>query len=613
VALETGGLIEIEDYNEIALEVNRLFSDNTSSLIYNSSNKLADEVIAGGDTSPLYIVNLDTPMDSVDDFIVVTLDNETLIRDDDYTVLSTSQVRISSAVPDTTQIQVFNRTTHRYGWGQQASVYPATEGDIVRSDEQTLQAYLEANVNNLIDKVNIMETRTTGPTSLSRVASGEIIDHQDKATILTTIDNDIDSGTQYWDNDVATITRSVIAFDRTDPWTTKLTGIARYTWDNYNEMRYFFNSGNAIRISLEMTGDDSNQGYANWSQVIEDIGTVVLNYEQTTQTGVNGTGVNIGAYELTGGYQTVFTSGSPSAPKNIEGGFEEYASYDSLQAVFSARILEDAPATGQISIDVRVELDDTEFDQYVEGTTSFLAGYTLADDVTNNTAIFSVTDFTPAVTGLVDWIVDGTSITPAQDGFTWSDVGADGDSVEDGFEFVNGDMKMIVECTILNPGCIFEIDTSTTNYVAGGEPFSATPSLRVGDAGSPAGDVGQIEFRFAATPGRLAPPEVENFLMRVNDIDQAISGRQEQITVTAFDAEGNSVTPTLTGGSNLTIVDNVATSNTNFSSNASNASNSLLISVTVPVNRVIVKYGSIRNNGGGAVWISEVYYDTISL
>jgi hypothetical protein len=399
MVLVQAGLIEIADYNDLALEVNRLFSDNTVSLVWSTSDLILNDVAGSSGETPGATRDL-VPSPLSTEFIVVVVDDVTLAVTTDYTVSYLNPVVITfiASLAPSAVLQVFNRHTHRFGWGQQASVHPITAGDPVLADEATLQAYLEANVNNLIDKTNIMEARITGPSSLTRLAQGALIYAADKVLISTTISTDVISGSNYWKNDIATTAGSVQTFQRTADWDTKLVGTMRYTWDNYDDLRHFFNSGGQVRANLVMTGDSSNQAFNNWNQVTTDMGSLILDYDTTSQSGIDGTSDNLGAYELTTIYQDIFRSGSPIAPVDDNGDFDGYGTYNDLVIIWAARLQEDTPNAGDISIDLRATMDDKSLNTTAEGTTTYNGGYKLADNQTDNSAIFSVTTDNPTLT-----------------------------------------------------------------------------------------------------------------------------------------------------------------------------------------------------------------------
>jgi hypothetical protein len=446
VNLILGGLIEIADYNELALEINRIFSDTTTSLVWSTSDIVLDDVADGAGEAANATRTL-SPSPLATDFLSISVDGMTLDVDVDYTIVYGVTVEITylDALPANAILKAWNRTAHRYGWGQQASVHPITVGQTILADEATLQAYLEANVNNLIDKVNIMEVHTGGPSALTRVALGGLIYATDKTLITSTIEADITIGTNYWLNDLATVFADELVFTRTYDWNNVLTGETRHYWENYDAFRYFFNSGNELRGHLSMTGDPTNQGYVNWNQVCTLMGTLSINYDTSFQSGSNGVSSGLGAYDLTTEWQTVFTSGSPKFPVNDVGEYDgppgseydEYGVYADLIIMWDARIVENVPNTGNIALELRTTMRDASLNVTTVGTTTYRGSYLLADDIIDNSATFSqtvnvptfvvtnsfnstdtmaitnITQASPAVVTVVDTslLTDGTIIT----------------------------------------------------------------------------------------------------------------------------------------------------------------------------------------------------------
>jgi hypothetical protein len=400
VSLIAGNLIEIADYNVLALEINRLFSDNTVNLVWSTSNVILDDVVDGAGESANATRTL-TPEPAATDFLVVSVAGLTLTASVDYTV-STDTITYLDPLPADAELKVWNRTAHRYGWGQLASVYPVTVGELILADEATLQAYLQANFNNLLDKVNIMEVHIGGPTALTRVTSNDLIYAADTILVDSTVTDDVVAGENYWLNDLATVYADVLAFTRTYDWNNELIGEMQHSWETYDDFRYFFNSGNEIRASLSMTGNTSNQGYNNWSQVCNTMGTLSINYATSFQSGSGGESADLGAYDLTTEWQTVFTSGSPQFPTNEAGEYndpgntsDEYGVYADQVILWEARIVEDAPATGNIALEIRVTLNDSALNVITTGTTTYRGSYLLADDITDNSAVFSQTTRVP--------------------------------------------------------------------------------------------------------------------------------------------------------------------------------------------------------------------------
>jgi len=158
-----------------------------------------------------------------EDFIVAVNNSVTLFETNDFTInYITNEITFVASIPAGTDIAVYNRNPHRFGWGQSASVYPHPE---YPADSIAASSVLEANVNNLIDKTNIMSERAGSLVELTRVAQGATIYATDKSTIQDTVNNEVLAGGNYWANNVSTITGSVLNTTRIDPWNTQLVGI----------------------------------------------------------------------------------------------------------------------------------------------------------------------------------------------------------------------------------------------------------------------------------------------------------------------------------------------------------------------------------------------------
>jgi len=621
VNLVSGGLIEIEDYNDIALEVNRLFSDNTLGLKFSTSDIVLEYTVTGSELTagtkiPFNSAVLDIKFG---DLLAVQVKSAgtgwfTLFQGGGYNidlVPNPKEISFTRNYDIGTQIRVYWRQAHKFGWGQQASVYPVSVGDPVLADEEVLQAYLEANVNNLIDKVNIMEERTGGPSELTRVAQGALIYASDKTTITSTIEADITTGDNYWQNEVATLQSNVFNFSRDAAWTSRLSAEVRYTWPSYNEFRYFFNSGCDLRTTLIASGDSNSQGFLNWSSVINEMGSLITNYDTMSQTGQDGTSRLIGAYRLTENYQTVFISDSPNNPvssdPNEYSEYDEYSEFNDLKIYWAARVVDDQPNTGEISLDIRVVLDDTEFPQVFDGTIEIQAGYLSADEVIDNSAVFTMEDYLPTITKLQDFVVDGFTPTASTEIAEMSSAGlADGDSIGSGLLIDGGDIVVNIDPEELVATGEIAYDATTTIYVDGSESFSDTGTLRV--SGTESGNTAKIVITFEPEPGINVSSSVQNVSFRISDIDG--TSPEETVTVEAFDSVGDPTAATLTGGANLTVAGNDVTATS--SGTPALAAHSLLVAISGPVARLEI---TVASDAAAAheVYLSDIEYTTIPL
>jgi len=94
------------------------------------------------------------------------------------------------------------------------------------------------------------------------------------------------------------------------PWrNTGSFGDVGFEFGSANARRHFFNAGGKIQwnISLTSTATGGNVSKTNnWVTMFSNAGTVSLNYNSTSSDN-SGTGTSIGNFQLTSGYQTVYT------------------------------------------------------------------------------------------------------------------------------------------------------------------------------------------------------------------------------------------------------------------------------------------------------------------
>lgn len=124
-----------------------------------------------------------------------------------------------------------------------------------------------------------------------------------------------------------------------------------------NEKRYFFNAGGEIRISSNVSGGSQSKSN-DWRLILSNVGVVKFNYTSTTSTGT-GTGSLIGAYEVNGTEQKIFTKvGSDVSAAYAENEYNIYATLLSPSEIkFKVEFLD-------------ADVGDPNFDENVDGTTS---------------------------------------------------------------------------------------------------------------------------------------------------------------------------------------------------------------------------------------------------
>lgn len=78
----------------------------------------------------------------------------------------------------------------------------------------------------------------------------------------------------------------------------------RVTFDNEDHRRHFFNAGGEIRINTNLVGGAGSGKNLDWISTLSAIGTVKFDYTKTTAS--SGSTTNIGNFDLTTSYQTIY-------------------------------------------------------------------------------------------------------------------------------------------------------------------------------------------------------------------------------------------------------------------------------------------------------------------
>jgi hypothetical protein len=198
---------------------------------------------------------------------------------------------------------------YRFGWGAVNIANNVALGDLITADR--LQ-YLVDRVNIMVDHVNITDTILVFavPTGRTTVDKFALIRAEDLNIVENKINNSIVPNYIY--NTVDPSDASLLIADqdplnemaRTTPWTNKITGEYKWAFDDYAHARHFFNSGGQLRIQLEMSGG-CTAGYYNWSDVINEMGVLTFTVDNLYQSNNHytaGTSYGRGFYQLTENY-----------------------------------------------------------------------------------------------------------------------------------------------------------------------------------------------------------------------------------------------------------------------------------------------------------------------
>ena len=317
---------------------------------------------------------------------------------DDYT---------TSAFADT------SNTDHRYGWGQPAvTIGTAAQFAIVEA----------AHINELIAQVNAGERHqdASGTTNLLPFyQSVDIINQLHLNGLLTNIDdmivNKYDLGS---DNTINATEENINSNTQTPAITTWSDGLhceVVYTFTNYQQARYFFNTGGELLLDLSSDA-------TSWHQVFDAMGTISVKAEETTnaptlehenydpstkeytaQAGSAGaglTGLSGGGFydmnntyvgdtsNISGTYKLLFTAqGNYGMYDSAYTFYSGYGMYSSRQVKLWGYCKDDAPVGFKVYL--RVELVEDVDDGVMGGTFEADWGYKQAAQSPNTTDLGS--------------------------------------------------------------------------------------------------------------------------------------------------------------------------------------------------------------------------------
>ncbi|WP_141246536.1 Hint domain-containing protein [Actibacterium ureilyticum] len=196
----------------------------------------------------------------------------------------------------------------------------------------------------------------------------------------------------------------------------------------------------------------------------------------------------------------------------------------------------------------------------------------------------------------------------------WADQGADESSLTAGFTQNTGSIDVTVDFTDdgnagsgTNPG--ISVESTTTNYVAGGEPYDPQSSAQLWGEGT--GDTSTTNVSFAAANGVAVDDQVADVSFRINDIDAGNNSWLDVITVNAFDIDGNPVAVTITPAGDDTVSGNTITAGPS-PNNYNQAEGSALVEIAGPVAYFEVIYQN-AGTSGQAITVTDVHFTTIPL
>ncbi|MEX0351289.1 MAG: Hint domain-containing protein [Paracoccaceae bacterium] len=237
------------------------------------------------------------------------------------------------------------------------------------------------------------------------------------------------------------------------------------------------------------------------------------------------------------------------------------------------------------------------------------------DDITSlsgNDTVFGGSGNDTILGGSGDDEIYGDGQTGGTESLSWLAEGPDESDISAGFTQTTGDMDVSVSfANDGNNNPTFTVESSEQQYVATGESFDDNSSVALFGNGDGATSTTTIDF--SATTGADVQDEVENVTFRINDVDFFAGNHRDQVTIDAFDANGDPVTVTLTptpNGANTDVVSGNTVTAGDALEDPDDATGSVLVEITGPVSQIQITYAN-GLNGTQGINLTDIFFDTI--
>ena len=199
---------------------------------------------------------------------------------------------------DSNPSMTFGDGNQSAGWGGSAAA-AVVQGNLMQASE----------MNTLVDRCNIGE-------DICNVVSGQLPQVVAGNQMTAAEFNAIESKSSSIVTNRLNIETAELSLDsggssaRSTTWAAAINCTFRYTFASFAKARYFFNSGGAFNITGSITGYSTGTGWDGFGfdEIFTNMGTILMNYTQTTQSGSGGLPTNIGYYNLTTGFQNIYTA-----------------------------------------------------------------------------------------------------------------------------------------------------------------------------------------------------------------------------------------------------------------------------------------------------------------
>jgi hypothetical protein len=189
---------------------------------------------------------------------------------------------------------------------------------------------------------------------------------------------------------------------------------------------------------------------------------------------------------------------------------------------------------------------------------------------------------------------------------SWENAQNDNQDISGGITLTDGPIDATVTFTDTGPGTPGFVTSNAPMFVGAGEPFGTSSSVALSGG---AGPTSQMVVDFTANDPAYSGA-VENVSFRITEFDTTAS-HIDIVTISAFDANGNPVSLTVTyGAASPTTGPNQTITATGPNVGSDVLSGSLLIEVAGPVSQIVIDYGN-GATGTQVVNIGDIAFDAV--
>lgn len=300
-----------------------------------------------------------------------------------YDKPTTNTLRVAATVNATAPIDLTTQS------GLSVSVLPVDFSTGSLAQVASADSITAANWNGLILAVNKALYHTGGANvAVTGVSVGTPIAYYSAvSTAVTTVWNNANTGTG------TTTDGSALTSTNTVSWANSIGFVYTVDFTSADEMRYFFNAGGKIKLSL--TGPAGTGRNADWRTLCTAMGTLIFGYNTTTKSGGSGTPSTLLSTASNGGMWGTHTSGVDR---------EDFLQYSTGSAYTTNYIQVLSKVTGtagsnggkgtRLTFTINLVDDDTNIYQPA------VASGTVASMVVASPSSGAITAYTPSATGV---------------------------------------------------------------------------------------------------------------------------------------------------------------------------------------------------------------------